>query len=474
MSKKLKNKDKNASVANTGWHTNAFILDSEARIKFITKGLASLLGFTVTELLGKNAIELLVIENEREERKSQLDFLYKQESVINAFDAQLKNKEGELVKLRFGILKLSSADNGTEDIALIGDDLSTTKKVVDSIIDPESQLTQLVDSAREFIIIIDAAEKIKSINAVGIDKLGIRAGMSLRDLLEPVAVKRTSSFLDSLGKISSTANINLVFLHPETKQRFYLDGTVSSIVVDSKMKEFRLILHDVTEQIKTEKAKDLYYSIAHHSIHSKDLDELYYNIHKELKAVVDCENMYIALKENNDGEDILSFPYYQEGELQAFDQRQRKFGKGITEHIITTEKPRLFTKKELLKLHKAKTIVLQGRIPEIWLGVPLKVQSEVIGVIAVQSYHNQSFYSSRDLKLLDFASSQIAIAIDMVRTQEKLLGQTAKLNSIIDSSSSILFSSTVSEDIALELYMYDIFSALLASSENILRAATSS
>ena len=172
MSKKVKNKDKNQTESRIGWHTNAIILDKEARIKFITKPLASLLGFAITELLGKNAIELLVVENERDERISQLDFLYKQESVVDAFDTQLKNKDGSLVDLRFGILKLSTIDNGTEDIALIGDDLSKTTKVIDSVIDPESQLAQLVDSAREFIMIIDANEHIKTINEVGVDKLG--------------------------------------------------------------------------------------------------------------------------------------------------------------------------------------------------------------------------------------------------------------------------------------------------------------
>jgi PAS domain S-box-containing protein len=459
LSKKVKNKDKNHSVSSTRWHSMALILDKEARIKFITKDLSSLLGFTVTELLGRNAIEILFVDSEHDERKSQLDFLYKQESVVNAFDAQLKNKDGSLVNLRFGILKLSSVENDTEDIALIGDDLSTTSKIVDAVIDPESQLAQLVDSAREFIIIIDAKEQISNINQVGIDKLGIKTGMFLRDLLEPVAVKKTSSFLDSLGKISSTANINLVFLHPGTKERFYLDGTVTSIVVNDKMKEFRLILHDVTEQIKTEKAKDLYYSIAHHSIHSKDLEELYYNIHKELKTVVDCENMYIALKENNNGENILSFPYYQEGELQHFENTQRKFGRGITEYIIQQEEPQLLTKKDLLKLEAEKAITLQGKIPEIWLGVPLKVQSEVIGAIAVQSYHSQSIYSSRDLKLLDFASSQIAIAIDMVRTQEKLKVQTAKLNSIIESSSHLIW--TVNEEFELTSFNKNYFEAII-------------
>ena len=222
MSKKNKNKDSKESDLKMGWHSYALILDKKSTIKFITKPLAALLGFTVSELLGKNAIQLLVEKSEWDDRISQLDFLYKQESVINAFDARLNNKNGDIISLRFGILKLSSSNNEIEDIALIGDDLSATIKVDQSLVSPESQLAQLVDSAKEFIIIIDGFEEIKSINKIGISQLGIKAGMSLRELLEPVASKRTTNFLDSLKKINSTANINLVLLHPMQNQGFEL------------------------------------------------------------------------------------------------------------------------------------------------------------------------------------------------------------------------------------------------------------
>jgi len=458
LAKKTKNKDKSAAGKVPGWHDYALILNDEGRIKYITGPLAGRLGYTVNELLSRDVIMLLADFENIEERRSQLDFIYKQESVVNAFSIKLKDKSNKPVKFRFNILKLASEGN-TDDIAFIGDDLSVTTRVNTAFLNTETQLTGLVDSAREFVIIIDGQEKIKSINRNGEEKLGIKTGMSLRDLLEPEVVKKTTSFLSSLRKISSNANINLVFLHPRTRQRFYLDGTVSSIVAGETLQEFRLILHDVTEQIKTEKAKELYYSIAHHSIHSKNLDELYYNIHKELKQVVDCENMYIALKETDADEDILSFPYYQEVNLEQTGKPLRKFGQGLTEYIFKTEKPQLLLKKDLLKLHKEKKIKLYGKIPEIWMAVPLKVQSEVIGVIAIQSYDHHSVYTSRDLKLLDFASSQIAIAIDMVRTQEKLRAQTAKLNSIIESSSHLIW--TVNTELELTSFNKNYFEAII-------------
>ena len=413
-------KVKKQSDRNLNWHSLAVILNSKAEIKFISENLADMLGHRAEDLLGKNSIDLFIEESDREERRSQLEFLYKQDAVVDAFEIALQGKNSKKINLRFSIVTIPPKTGISDDIGLIGDDLSTSKKLRKELTQSDNEFAGLVDASREFIIIIDGSEKVKTANRISETKLGITANMKLKDLLDPVDGKRTSSFLDSLGKISSIANINLVFLHPKTKQRFYLSGTVSSIVVKDILKEFRLILKDITEQIKSEKAKDLYYAIAHHTIHTKNLDDLYYKIHQELKQVVDCENLFIALIEEEAGQKFILFPYYQESYFQPIGTTKRRFAKGLTEYIITTAKPKLFTKEDLIDLEKNKKITFKGKLPEVWLGVPLKVQSEVIGVIAIQSYVHKSFYSDRDLKLLDFASSQIAMAINMVRAQEKL------------------------------------------------------
>jgi len=416
----IQSKVKKQSDFNVGHQRLAVIINEKAIIKFVSKKLANLLGFVPANLIGKSAIELFIEPDEQEERKSQLDFLYKQEAVIDAFDISLPGKNKKMVSIRFSILTIPSTGGQNDDIALIGDDLANSTKLKKGVQQTEDEFGELIDSAKEFIIIIDGKEKVKVANRVSESKLGISPRMKLMDLLDPVDIKRTSNFLDSLGKISSNANINLVILHPKTRQKFYLSGTVSSLVVNNKLKEFRLILKDKTEQIKTEKAKDLYYAIAHHTIHSKSLDDLYFKIHQELKQVVDCENLYIALLEEEDGQKIILFPYYQEAHFQPINIAKRNFGKGLTEYLISSAEPKLFIKEELETLVREGEITICGKVPEVWLGVPLKVQSEIIGVVVIQSYDHKSLYSDRELKLLDFASSQIAMAIDMVRAQEKL------------------------------------------------------
>ncbi|MEN3190732.1 MAG: HD domain-containing phosphohydrolase, partial [Atribacterota bacterium] len=56
----------------------------------------------------------------------------------------------------------------------------------------------------------------------------------------------------------------------------------------------------------------------------------------------------------------------------------------------------------------------------IWLGVPLKVEDKVIGAMVVQSYTNPNLYTEKDIKLMEFVSSQVATAIERKRTEEKI------------------------------------------------------
>jgi signal transduction protein with GAF and PtsI domain len=52
-----------------------------------------------------------------------------------------------------------------------------------------------------------------------------------------------------------------------------------------------------------------------------------------------------------------------------------------------------------------------GNAPKIWLCVPLIIQKEVLGVMAVQSYTNPRQFTHLDLDVLSFVSGQIALSL---------------------------------------------------------------
>ncbi len=83
-------------------------------------------------------------------------------------------------------------------------------------------------------------------------------------------------------------------------------------------------------------------------------------------------------------------------------------------------KPLLATNDVIEELTKKGLVETIGAYSEIWLGVPLKIENQVIGLIAVQSYEDPNLYSEKDIEILNFISEEIALAIQHKQTEDEL------------------------------------------------------
>ena len=230
--------------------------------------------------------------------------------------------------------------------------------------------------------------------------------------------------------------------------------------------EFTIVFvgENKTEQKQISEAKAFYLAISKHTIHSKDLDQLYHNIHEELNKVIVCENFYIALYNPEQRPQLINFPYFKDKFRKKTKSLTREAGNGLTEYAIKNGQPLLLYKKDIQALEKNKSIEIKGKIPEVWIGVPLRNADSVMGVIALQSYNDKSRYGQKELNFLNFASSQIAMSIEIVQTQSQLEYQTAKLNSIFESSSHLLWS--VNRDFELISFNKNYFDEVFHLSES--------
>ncbi|MEO1654697.1 MAG: PAS domain S-box protein, partial [Bacteroidota bacterium] len=187
------------------------------------------------------------------------------------------------------------------------------------------------------------------------------------------------------------------------------------------------------------KAQTLYYSIGNLTVKSKNLDHLYQIIHRELGKVIEVKNFYIKLY-SDDKSEIL-FPYYvDEARPPENRVKRRRAGKGLTDYVMQREKALYLQEEEILELYSKGEITLFGPMPKVWIGVPLKFDNEVIGLISVKCYRSCHTYDINDLELLDFISGQIALAIQRKKNEEKLSKQTARLKAIFESSSHTMWS----------------------------------
>lgn len=191
--------------------------------------------------------------------------------------------------------------------------------------------------------------------------------------------------------------------------------------------------YDVTERKRAELLQDAVYRIAQAADRSKRLDDLFPALHTIISEVVTARNFYIALydKEN----DLISFPYY----VDEYDHPvgSIKPEKGLTDYILRTGKSLLCDLETHRRLEEKGEIELLGTPSQIWLGVPLIVDSEVIGAVVVQSYDDPSAYGEREQRVLEFVSSQVAMAINRKRSEDALRENETRIQRRADEMSAL-------------------------------------
>lgn len=143
-----------------------------------------------------------------------------------------------------------------------------------------------------------------------------------------------------------------------------------------------------------------------------DLDAVIDSIRRFASQLVDTTNFFVALYDAD--QDMISFPLYLDGEDMRVNMAARRAGKGLSEHVIRTRQP--FLAKENLPAIQAELgIESIGEPAQSWLGVPMMVGEQPIGLIAVQSYTTPRVYDEHDRDLLLAVASQAAIAIQNAR-----------------------------------------------------------
>jgi len=188
-----------------------------------------------------------------------------------------------------------------------------------------------------------------------------------------------------------------------------MDVDIKWIIPEEFRHDFSKVLlniQDVTERTKSEKIKETIFKVSNSVLSSKSMADLFKAIQINLGEITDTSNFYIALY--NEQDDTISLPYHadEKDEVMVFPA-----GKTLTSHVIKKGKSLLATRAIANQMAADGIIEEHGTPSEVWLGVPLKVRKKVIGALAVQSYTDVDQYTKADMKMLEFISEQVALAI---------------------------------------------------------------
>ena len=183
------------------------------------------------------------------------------------------------------------------------------------------------------------------------------------------------------------------------------------------------LLNDITDRKENETANNVLYNISRAANSDISLTQLYPVIRQELSTIIDTTNFYIALFD--EVKNKLYFSYYAD-ETGEKDKNilisKYSDSDSIFNYIFKTGE------SLLLNYNKYKGMIARGDFSshdvitnkQVWLGVPLKIESKIIGSMILQSYTDPNLYSKNDIRLMEFVSQQVATAIERKQIEEKL------------------------------------------------------
>ncbi|MDA3953091.1 MAG: PAS domain S-box protein [Bacteroidales bacterium] len=218
------------------------------------------------------------------------------------------------------------------------------------------------------------------------------------------------------------------------------------------------VANDITERKHAELLQKIIYDISQAANTAENLDELIDIIKDQVQLIIDVKNFYVAFYNKDD--DTFTSPY-------MLDEKDNfvtwNAGKTFTNYVFKSEKSALLTKNEAKRLEEMGEVEFVGTIPEVWLGVPLKIKGETYGVFAVQNYENEDAYTEKDLEVLEFVSHQMSISIERKKAENEL--KVAYEKAMESDRLKSAFLATMSHELRTPLNAIIGFSALIR--ENI-------
>ena len=175
------------------------------------------------------------------------------------------------------------------------------------------------------------------------------------------------------------------------------------------------VFRDITDAKKTELIHKVIYEISNAIYEHSELTILLARIRDIIGQIVDTTNFAFALYNEETG--MLSIPF-QRSKKDHFVETPAK--DTFSGYVIQTNESLLMDKETSYKMVQEGKAKMIGAPAEVWMGVPIRVEEKVFGVIVIQDYEDKNAFGNEELNLIEFASDQIGVAIERIRSREEL------------------------------------------------------
>jgi len=207
----------------------------------------------------------------------------------------------------------------------------------------------------------------------------------------------------------------------EGKQRWIQHSRIPLKNEDGSVKGLVGIGHDITERKQAEIMQKVLLQISNAVLTTRDLDQLFATIQEQLGKLLDTRNFFIAFY--NSEKQTFTSPFYRNEQPMPNTWPAEKTLSGL---VVKRGRTLIADEKMIAQLEQNGELDTYGEPSKVWLGVPLKVDDDIIGLIAVQSYTDGSAYTSREAKMLEFVSHQVCLSVLRKKAEQDLRDALAK------------------------------------------------
>ncbi|HEY6155970.1 MAG TPA: PAS domain S-box protein [Gemmatimonadales bacterium] len=395
------------------------LLAADGTVLYASQPASPVLGYGPTENVGRNAFELIHPDDRAGALELFAELMQEPGHVVRS-ELRAQHKDGTWRRLEVvGVNRLSEPAIGA--VVVNYRDITDRERTERDLRETLSLLNATFESTADGLLVVDLAGHIVSFNRKFAELWRIPDS-----ILETKDAPRTIAFVleqlaDPQGFVTKVRDL---YARPEASSfdvLVFKDGRIFERLSQPQRIGGKSVgrvwsFRDVTEAKRAERIQLATYRISEAAHAAGSLQELFRAIHAIVGELMPAKNFYIALYDA--ASDLLTFPYYVDEYDNDFPAKRP--GKGLTEYVLRTGEPLLVTPEVQAELERRGQVELIGAPSIDWVGVPLKIGDRPIGVLVAQTYAPGVRYGETERHILQFVSTQVAMAIERKRTEEQL------------------------------------------------------